>query len=174
MSAPNTFAMRHHFSREKVGDHTVKLDFVPSADNLADMLTKALPQPALERPKEQMGISKYPITCAMGGVSMWRLHLVIPGQCFILFPLSTTFQLVLLLDTLLSFTSIFHVSITSTSMSFIIIPHGCLTLPSNQIITFSASRAPRLYCARWTMMQQIRPKRYGPTFNVARLWMGRM
>ena len=51
--------MRHHFLREKVEDSTVKLDFVPSADNLADMLTKSLPQPAFERLKEQMGISKY-------------------------------------------------------------------------------------------------------------------
>ena len=51
--------MRHHFLREKVEDNTVKLDFVPSADNLADMLTKSLPQPAFERLKEQMGISKY-------------------------------------------------------------------------------------------------------------------
>ena len=32
-------AMRHHFLREKVEDNTVILDFVPSADNLADMLT---------------------------------------------------------------------------------------------------------------------------------------
>jgi hypothetical protein len=52
-------AMRHHFLREKVENNTVKLDFVPSADNLADMLTKSLPQPAFERLKEQMGISKY-------------------------------------------------------------------------------------------------------------------
>jgi hypothetical protein len=52
-------AMRHHFLREKVEDNTVKLDFVSSADNLADMLTKSLPQPAFERLKEQMGISKY-------------------------------------------------------------------------------------------------------------------
>ena len=52
-------AMRHHFLREKVEDNTVKLDFVPSADNLADMLTKALPQPAFEQLKRQMGISKY-------------------------------------------------------------------------------------------------------------------
>jgi hypothetical protein len=51
--------MRHHFLREKVEDNTVKFDFVPSADNLANMLTKALPQPAFERLKEQMGISKY-------------------------------------------------------------------------------------------------------------------
>ena len=52
-------AMRHHFLREKVEDHSVKLDFIPSADNLADMFTKALPQPAFEHLKEQIGISKY-------------------------------------------------------------------------------------------------------------------
>lgn len=52
-------AMRHHFLREKVEDHSVKLDFIPSADNLADMFTKALPQPAFEHLKKQIGISKY-------------------------------------------------------------------------------------------------------------------
>jgi hypothetical protein len=52
-------AMPHHFLREKVVDNTVKLDFVPSADNFANTLTKALPQPAFEQLREQMGISKY-------------------------------------------------------------------------------------------------------------------
>jgi hypothetical protein len=51
--------MRHHFLREKVEDNTVKLEFVPSADNLANMFTKALPQPAFEKLKDQIGISNY-------------------------------------------------------------------------------------------------------------------
>lgn len=35
--------MRHHFIREKVEDKTVSLAHVPSAENIADLLTKALP-----------------------------------------------------------------------------------------------------------------------------------
>lgn len=35
--------MRHHFIHEKVEDKTVSLAHVPSADNIADLLTKALP-----------------------------------------------------------------------------------------------------------------------------------
>lgn len=41
-------SMRHHFLREKVEDNTVKLDFVKSANNTADILTKAIPHPALD------------------------------------------------------------------------------------------------------------------------------
>lgn len=35
--------MRHHFIREKVEDKTVSLAHVPSAENIADLLIKALP-----------------------------------------------------------------------------------------------------------------------------------
>lgn len=35
--------MRHHFIHEKVEDKTVSLAHVPSAENIADLLTKALP-----------------------------------------------------------------------------------------------------------------------------------
>jgi hypothetical protein len=53
-------AMRHHFLREKkVEDSTVKLDFVLSANNLADILTKGLPQPSFDQLKEGMGFDKY-------------------------------------------------------------------------------------------------------------------
>jgi len=52
-------AMQHHFLRERIEENTVKVDFVPAADNLANMLTKAMPQPAFEQLKEQTGTSKY-------------------------------------------------------------------------------------------------------------------
>jgi hypothetical protein len=53
-------AMRHHFLREKkVEDSTVKHDFVLSANNLADILTKGLPQPSFDQLKEGMGFDKY-------------------------------------------------------------------------------------------------------------------
>jgi len=51
--------MQHHFLRERIEENTVKVDFVPAADNLANMLTKAMPQPAFEQLKEQTGTSKY-------------------------------------------------------------------------------------------------------------------
>ena len=36
-------AMRHHFLREKVEDNTISLNYISTAGNLADLLTKALP-----------------------------------------------------------------------------------------------------------------------------------
>jgi hypothetical protein len=51
--------MRHHFLRGKVEDSTVKLDFVPSANNWANFLTKVLPQPAFDQLKEGMELDKY-------------------------------------------------------------------------------------------------------------------
>lgn len=50
-------AMRHHFLREQVEDKAVRLDFVPSANNLADMLTKSLPQVTLERLRGLIGMA---------------------------------------------------------------------------------------------------------------------
>ena len=52
-------AMQHHFLRQKIEENTVKLEIVSAADNLANMLTKAMSQPAFEQVKEQTGISKY-------------------------------------------------------------------------------------------------------------------
>jgi hypothetical protein len=34
--------LRHHFLRERVEDNTISLSHVPSADNIADLLTKGL------------------------------------------------------------------------------------------------------------------------------------
>ena len=48
--------MRHHFLRDKVEDNTVQLDFIPSAENLADMLTKSLPQVTFDRLRELLGV----------------------------------------------------------------------------------------------------------------------
>jgi hypothetical protein len=51
--------MPHHFLREKVEDSTVKLDLVPSANNLADILTKALPQAGFDQLQEENGLGRY-------------------------------------------------------------------------------------------------------------------
>ena len=59
-------AMRHHFIREKVLDNIVSLSHVPSAENLADMLTKSLPVESFGRLCDQLGVRRRSV---QGGVS---------------------------------------------------------------------------------------------------------
>ena len=49
-------ALRHHFLREKVEDKSITLDHVPSAENIADLLTKSLPGPTFEQLQQLLGI----------------------------------------------------------------------------------------------------------------------
>ena len=42
-------ALRHHFLHIKVEDKSITLDHVPPAENIADLLTKLLPDPTFER-----------------------------------------------------------------------------------------------------------------------------
>jgi len=49
--------MRHHFIREKIEDNTVALNHVPSAENLADLLTKGLPVPTFQRLRYLLGLT---------------------------------------------------------------------------------------------------------------------
>ena len=49
-------ALRHHFLREKVEDKSITLSHVPSADNIADLLTKALPGPTFDRLRGLLGL----------------------------------------------------------------------------------------------------------------------
>ncbi|EIW72356.1 hypothetical protein TREMEDRAFT_26101, partial [Tremella mesenterica DSM 1558] len=48
--------LRHHYIREKVEDNTVSLGHVPSAENIADLLTKALPSDTFDRLRELLGV----------------------------------------------------------------------------------------------------------------------
>jgi hypothetical protein len=50
-------ALRHHYLRKKVEDNTISLAHIPTADNIADMLTKALPGPTFTRVGELIGMS---------------------------------------------------------------------------------------------------------------------
>lgn len=59
-------AMRHHFIREKVEDNTVSLSHVPSAENIADLLTKSLPVNTFDRLKRLLGVQS---RLVQGGVS---------------------------------------------------------------------------------------------------------
>jgi hypothetical protein len=48
--------IRYHYIREKIEDEFVVLDEVKSADNVADILTKALPEPAFRRHVHALGL----------------------------------------------------------------------------------------------------------------------
>ncbi len=49
--------IRHHYIRECVADKSVELHYVPTADMVADLLTKALPKPAFQRLRKRLGIA---------------------------------------------------------------------------------------------------------------------
>ena len=49
-------ALRHHYIREKVEDNTISLNHVPSASNIADLLTKSLPRETFDRLRELLGL----------------------------------------------------------------------------------------------------------------------
>jgi hypothetical protein len=46
----------HHFVRERVADGDIKLEFIPGAENLADVFTKPLPGPKFRWIREQLGV----------------------------------------------------------------------------------------------------------------------
>ena len=48
--------IQHHFIREKVNTQEVTLEYLPTGDMLADLLTKALPREKVERFRKEMGI----------------------------------------------------------------------------------------------------------------------
>ena len=49
--------LRHHFLRERVEDNTISLSQVPSADNIADLLTKGLPRELFDRLRDLLGVT---------------------------------------------------------------------------------------------------------------------
>ena len=54
----------HCWVSEKVADKEIKFSYVPSADNVADILTKALFKPAFEHLREELGL--LPLERSMG------------------------------------------------------------------------------------------------------------
>ena len=46
----------HHFVRERAARGEIKFDYVPSGDNVADIMTKLLPAAGFDKCKEIMGM----------------------------------------------------------------------------------------------------------------------
>jgi hypothetical protein len=53
-------SMRHHFIRERINEGDVKLERVDTKNNIADLLTKALPRPRFGELVEKMGMKAPP------------------------------------------------------------------------------------------------------------------
>jgi hypothetical protein len=48
--------VRHHFLQEQVKNGAIKMEYVPSADNTADILTKPLNEPRFVQLRDKMGM----------------------------------------------------------------------------------------------------------------------
>ena len=57
LDASRAVDVRAHFLREQVRLGVLRLDWIPSQQQVADQLTKLVPQPLLERLRPRMGLS---------------------------------------------------------------------------------------------------------------------
>ena len=57
LDASRAVDVRAHFLREQVRLGTLRLDWIPSQQQVADQLTKLVPQPLLERLRPRMGLA---------------------------------------------------------------------------------------------------------------------
>ena len=48
--------IRHHFIRDHIENKDIELDYIPTEDMTADILTKPLPRPVFERLRSKLGI----------------------------------------------------------------------------------------------------------------------
>ena len=51
-------SLRHHFLRDQVNDHTIKLEHVPSKENQADLFTKLLPTDLFKQLRNEIGLTQ--------------------------------------------------------------------------------------------------------------------
>jgi len=52
--------IKHHWIREGVETGDIKVTYIPSEENIADLFTKALPQPQFEKLVKMMGLHPKP------------------------------------------------------------------------------------------------------------------
>ena len=48
--------IKYHFLREKILEQKVKLEYVPSKEQVADIFTKPLPREAFEHLRQKLGV----------------------------------------------------------------------------------------------------------------------
>lgn len=53
-------AIRYHFLKEKVAEGEVKLEFVPTSEQVADIFTKPLPKEVFEYLRKKLGMGTLP------------------------------------------------------------------------------------------------------------------
>ena len=52
--------IKYHFLREQVNDKNVKLEYVPTKEQIADMFTKPFPKDAFEYLRQRLGVQQIP------------------------------------------------------------------------------------------------------------------
>ncbi|GHB31923.1 hypothetical protein GCM10010392_68950 [Streptomyces clavifer] len=53
-------AIRYHFLKDKVADGEVKLEYVPTTEQVADIFTKPLPKEVFEYLRKKLGVTHSP------------------------------------------------------------------------------------------------------------------
>ena len=53
-------AIRYHFLKDKVTDGEVKLDYIPTSEQVADIFTKPLPKEVFEYLRKKLGVMEAP------------------------------------------------------------------------------------------------------------------
>ena len=52
--------LKYHFLREEIANQTLELQRVPSADNIADIFTKALAKPTFQKFRDGLNVQSIP------------------------------------------------------------------------------------------------------------------
>ena len=52
------FGIKYHFVRDQVAEGTIKIEYCPTSEMIADMLTKGLPKVQFVKLREMIGLDK--------------------------------------------------------------------------------------------------------------------